>query len=130
VVGSRDVCDEWADVRTGVYADPRFIKKYSLSLSEAQAVNGSLPDPELVISAGEDIAMLKADIAVLLRQNECTSPDIKLFSENLLRFANAEPPFQRSSECGMDLVLPVHRSPIRKCVDADRLSMPQNACRH
>ncbi len=98
VVGSEDVCDAWTAAPTGVFADPRFIKHYYLSVSEAQAAYGSVPDLELLKSAGKDIAMLKSDIAALLAQNDCTSPDLKLFSENLLRFASAEPPFQRSSE--------------------------------
>jgi hypothetical protein len=98
VVGSQDVCDAWTDVPTGVFADPRFIRRYYLTVSEAREAYGSIPDPDLVLSAGKDIAMLKADIAELLRQNECTSPDIKLFNENLLRFSNGEQPFQRASE--------------------------------
>jgi hypothetical protein len=94
----QDVCDAWKPVGTRVFADPRFIKHYYSSVGEVQDAYKALPDFELMKSNAKDIAILKSDIALLLRQNDCTSPDIKLFNENLLRFANADPPFQKSSE--------------------------------
>ncbi len=99
------VCVEWVPVPTGLYADPEVYKAYELiskiidrdALKNVgklfmQMTQGNSLEP--VTDLSTEVKYISLDMKDLIDINPCGGPALDRFEENLIRFANGEPPMK------------------------------------
>lgn len=89
-------CIKWADVPTGMYADP---KLYQASIEQSRQAGLKLIGSALLssditakFSAFRDEQTLQSDMRNLIKNNQCNNAGLQRFEDNLYRFTTKQKP--------------------------------------
>ncbi|MDW3210306.1 MAG: hypothetical protein R8N23_10590 [Reichenbachiella sp.] len=101
----RRTCVEWTEQGTEYYASPKLYEAYRTikNINSKEALKNVLSIWTQGMnnrSVSKEMSSLKADMEQIIELNGCNNKALKRFEENLIRFANDQPPMKLDGSIG------------------------------